>query len=676
MWRIICCFRILAIFCGLMACTAASYSAEAAKVFPVKGFFFDAKEDSKLDKIFQHQVKEVIGVPKLADDVFDKLNTAFGDRVGVLNASTVGNTFAVSFHVTRAVGYQVDKKNGTVDLITPITAGIYFTNIATGEILTTISRSSIGQSVVSANSDKNLDFGNLYRNTLYSLISDLTEEAAKNFNPIEIEAKFIKEIDGLLVLDAGFKNGIQIGDQLEDASDNLIRIVYSGSQYSVGVRVLADALAPGAVFKKFQSHSATGKERPRVAVLIDNPPANFARDYIARLFAELLGDSSPLTVVQVNTNFSQLLNAVKQQDGATLSSFKFSERTPPNFVIRLRVLEPIAYETTTNLAFEKFRNYETFVFADVVDETGRVVYSFSGKDTIKDKVTNEVGVSFEQRKETSIKNAIADISNKMQLIGEPVNEYSVIGGVNDGGDYFVNSKELIFSNGQAGFIVRKEKLNFGGEIKEINIPIYDAKVEGGLAGGKYRVKLDLHMGNRVEKVAIGNLLHTQRFGSLPKSARTLSMCGPVESLGAVVTPGLLEMTSSVIGKNMPGMIYVPEISKSADSIISRATGFSSSMHWSIPAVEYCIQPVDRVNTSDEICVNQCERQITARYTLRLKSGDAVISRVTFEGRFKSSGYFQNINPNYLKLMIDSDLIDEAFVLIDKAAEKITLPPVQ
>ena len=197
MWRIICCFRILAIFCGLMACTAASYSAEAAKVFPVKGFFFDAKEDSKLDKIFQHQVKEVIGVPKLADDVFDKLNTAFGDRVGVLNASTVGNTFAVSFHVTRAVGYQVDKKNGTVDLITPITAGIYFTNIATGEILTTISRSSIGQSVVSANSDKNLDFGNLYRNTLYSLISDLTAEAAKSFNPIEIEANFIKEIDGL-----------------------------------------------------------------------------------------------------------------------------------------------------------------------------------------------------------------------------------------------------------------------------------------------------------------------------------------------------------------------------------------------------------------------------------------------------------------------------------------------
>lgn len=54
----------------------------------------------------------------------------------------------------------------------------------------------------------------------------------------------------------------------------------------------------------------------------------------------------------------------------------------------------------------------------------------------------------------------------------------------------------------------------------------------------------------------------------------------------------------------------------------------------------------------------------------MKAGSEVVSRSGFESQFKSTGFYKETATDQLKHLIDSDLIDEAQILLDKAADKI------
>lgn len=653
----------LSVFVGAVP----GFAADGARVFPVRGVFFDAGLDSKLDPIFREKIKQ-LSVATLAQRVHEGLTHSFKSRVGPLNDSTAGNTFAVSFHVTRATSFSVDKGNGNSDVVAAVTGGIYFTNVASGEILTTISRSVVSRAVADNKVNLVTEKSQLFGQTLDALIVDLVEEAAKQFNPIVVEAKLVDRVGGLLVFDAGYNKGFQEGDQIEDSVGNLIRIVYSAETYAVGMAVIPASLSLGAVFQKFLPHPADGKDRPRVAVLIDTPPTGFAKDYIARLFSEILGNAAPLTVVQVNTGFSQLLSAVRQQEGVNLSSLKSSNRRPPNLLVRLRIAEPIAYQAGTNLDFEKVRRYETQAFADVIDTTGKISVSVMAKDVIEDKITRNIGPGIEERREVNVKNALTELSQQLSKLIEIKREHAEVV-ISTGTEYQVNGKGIVYADRQKGLILRKFKAKFGNENRFILIPVTEADVEGSSSNSQARVKQLLPLDATNDKVSVGDVFETQRLGVPPKSARSFFVCGPSESLGNTITPALMELTRAALGQKMPGMYYAPEVAKLAEDVIGLGSGFSGAIQWSFPQIDVCIQPVERVDVSEEKCSTQCERSIVSRYTLRIKSGANILARFGFEGQFKSTGYYKSTEANQLKRMLDVDLTNEAKTLLEKAADK-------
>lgn len=146
-------------------------AAQEAKVFPVQGFFYDGRSDSKLDPLFREQLVQQ-SVASLSQRVYDELTQAFGPRAGKLDQRTVGNTFAVSFHVTRANSFSVDKGNSNSDLVVTLTGSIYFTNVISGEILTTISRTVISRAVAANQADLNAERRELFKQALDTLIQD------------------------------------------------------------------------------------------------------------------------------------------------------------------------------------------------------------------------------------------------------------------------------------------------------------------------------------------------------------------------------------------------------------------------------------------------------------------------------------------------------------------------
>lgn len=650
----------------------ASMAAQEAKVFPVRGFFYDASADSKLDPLFRELIRKQSAI-ELSTSIYDALNKAFGSRVGKLNQSTAGNTFAVSFHVTRANSFLVDKGNGNSDVLATITGSIYFTNVISGEILTTISRTVISRGVVANSADLGLERSQLLHQALDTLIKDLVEEAPKQFHPVAIETRLTDRSGELLMLDAGYRQGLAAGDSIEDSADNLIQVVYAAENYALAKPVLASNLNLGTVFQKFSAHAASGQDRPRVAVVIEKLPEGYAKDYVARLFSEQLGNAAPLSVVQINTGFTQLLQTVRQQDGVELSTAQSAGRRPPSLIVRLRIPETIYYEAGTNLEFEKVRRYETRAFADVIDNSGRIIFSASGSDVIQDRIVRGIGPGYEERREVSMKNALTDLSKKLVQIGELKRDHANIV-ASDGNGYQVNSQGRVYGQHQPGIILRKSKARIGKEMKDILLPTVEASVETFTGQSSTTLRQGLPIDPRNTKVEVGDLFEVQRLGTSARNAATVAVCGPSETLGNTRTTALMELTGLLLGQRMPAMLYAPDASQLTEGVIGLRSGFSSPFSWNLPSISYCIQPVERVNVGAEVCTQQCERPIVSRYTLRLKRGDEILSRVTFESQFKSTGYYANsIAQQNINRLLDADVLDEALGVLDKAVEKITFP---
>ena len=221
-----------AILLLVLALTARTAIAGAdAKVFPVRGVFWDIAEVNAIDQNFMRS----LDVATLSQQIKESLTKAFAERTGNLNQKTAANTFAVSFHLTRMATYTARKADGNIEIRTPVTGSIYFTNVSSGEILFTATSTNAALSLVSANVLEGQGLRNeaskLYSSSLSALIDQLCKKANESFQPKMLEAKVTGLQNGLLLLSSGFKQGIQSGDSLDDDQSNMIRVLYAGSDY-------------------------------------------------------------------------------------------------------------------------------------------------------------------------------------------------------------------------------------------------------------------------------------------------------------------------------------------------------------------------------------------------------------------------------------------------------------
>lgn len=662
-------FQYICRAAALVVLTFISFAAWAdneAKVFPVDDLFYDDTDQSALDINFRTELK-TIGLPAVVANIHKSLANAFKGKMGPLDENTANSTFAVSFQVPRATSYSVNKGNGNSDLVAAVTASLYFTNILTGEILTTISRTVVSRAVISNDASIEDEKKKLFAQAFNTLINDLAVAAAQDFNPIEVKAKITDRIGNLLVLDAGYKKGIQTGDSLEDNSSQLIQVVYAADGYSLAQRILADNVGTGVIFHKYLSHASNGRLKPRTVVLVESQPDGFKKEYIAQLFSELVGDKAPLSIIQVDPGFYKLLNDVVR-NGFLLNK-DVSSRKIPSLFIRLRVTNPIVYETKTNLDYVTVRHYETFAFADIVDSNGRVNISAVGKDVIADNITNNIGPNTNERREVSIKNALIDLAQKLGKLSEPHREQVNV--VPDpSGNLYINSEGKFFAPQQKGIVLHKVNVDLGSGPQKLWAPITEAFVGDSVDTNKMQLSLGLPLSDPIEDVKLGGVFEMEQIGTTPRSANAFTVCGPTVSLGTVTTPFLINLAENSLSNKMPGLLYVPSIQESANKLINHGNNFEGAVNWKIPLIPFCVQPVDHVNFGKDICTDHCERPITAKYTLRVRSGSEVVSHTTFQSKFESTDFYKQISPDELNGLINSDLIDVAQQLFDKDADII------
>lgn len=649
----------------LLTASIAVQAAVDVSVYPIKGVFINEVHDKEQTAISAEFVKYLNDNTKseLANLVKLKLESAFESRIAQLNAQNVSSNYAISFHITRASLYKTPKADGNYEIRTPITASIFFTNVLTGEILFTVTStfSTVANIALAEGLLSESELYKLYTNSLNGLVTDLVNKAKSEFQPKVIEVKIDKIENGLIYLSGGFKNGIQTGDNLDDENSNLIRVIYSSENYSLAQAVIAPDIKISQVFRKFILSKIDGKPRPRVSVLMENAPTGFGVDYLTELFSEELGSKAPVSMVLINKGFSTLVKTVIQQ--AELSSKLVGQRETPDLLIKLSVPEPIVTELQTNLKFKTKREFDSIVFAEVVDSSGRVLLSTSNSEKQSIDITSGLDLDPNSRKEIVLKNALIGLAEKLSnQLESKIARLKIESVINE--DLIVSTDGKNYPLRQSGFLLKKASTS------NLLIPNSEGYIDAINNDRSMRIAKLLPFVKGASEIGVGDIFEMQLVGAVPHTSKTFSMCQDTVKLGDIDHPYYSIQVQDFLAKNMPGVFFDPSLPKLADDFISPFTGFSKKIDWKIIKPEFCVEPVHRIDFVEMACTEFCQSSINLRLTLRVKKDGDILNKYGLEKKMKSSGYVKGEKESTLKNLLSMDIAEEAAPLLDSITSKL------
>src|SRR5690606_15881715 len=241
-----------------------------------------------------------------------------------------------------------------------------------------------------------------FQSTLLTLTKQVTEELKSKLKISETETQLIDRWKSYLVLDKGFKQGIAAQDELSSLDGDLIRVVHADSDYAVAVPILMQGNSKR--FSKVSTNTRQAMNKPKALVVDVLTYEDESKDLIEQIFSDAVGEQASFTLTQVNKRYSAMAQSVSEQT-ALAQSEDINQRELPEFFIRINVLPVIAYQQQIGKITQQ-QVLHSEVFAEMIDRSGRVIYSAHATDDIKEVISEGMGFSLEARKEVVLKNAL------------------------------------------------------------------------------------------------------------------------------------------------------------------------------------------------------------------------------------------------------------------------------
>ena len=161
----------------------------------------------------------------------------FPDFANELTDTNKYKTIVSYVSIPRASKYVVRKPDAD-EIFLPLTTGLTFVNVLTGETLYSTTETVYGEKLYEDNYEKISDH---YKDSYKKTLSSVLEKAKQNFHPFEIEATILDSYRNLFVLDKGSEVGISEDDLVFDSMGNQLTVIYSALHYSVAKSVFPDS---------------------------------------------------------------------------------------------------------------------------------------------------------------------------------------------------------------------------------------------------------------------------------------------------------------------------------------------------------------------------------------------------------------------------------------------------
>ncbi|TCB57720.1 hypothetical protein [Acinetobacter terrae] len=342
------------------------------------------------------------------------LQNSFPDQV-VANISqkTKHRTYVASLEVIRASEYVVNK-DSTAEIFLPVTLSLKLTNVLSGEVIysdsATLSQPIQVLAAEIESAATKAAIKQKFQSTLLSLTQQVTQELNSKLKISETETQVIDQWKSYLVLDKGFNQGIAAQDELSSTDGDLIRVVHADSDYAVALPVLMSGNSKR--FSKVSTNTRQAMNKPKVLVVDVLTYQGESKDLIEQIFSDAVGEQASFTLTPVNRRYSAMAQSVSEQT-ALAQSEDINQRELPEFFIRINVVPVIAYQQQIGKMTQQ-QVFHSEVFAEMIDHSGRVIYSAHAADDIKDVISEGMGFSLEARKEVVLKNALLKLGQKFQ----------------------------------------------------------------------------------------------------------------------------------------------------------------------------------------------------------------------------------------------------------------------
>ena len=318
-----------------------------------------------------------------------------------------------SLEVLRASEYVVQKES-TAEIFLPVTLSLKLTNVLSGEVIYTDS-ATLSQPIQVLATDieaatTRQAVQQKFQSSLLTLTQQLTQDLQKKFKVSEVQTKVIDRWKSYMVLDKGFNQGIAKDDELSSASGDLIRVVHADSDYAVALPVLMSGNS--SQFSKISANTRQALNKPKALVVDVLTYQGESKDLIEQIFSDAIGENASFTLTPVNKRYSVLAQSISEQTGLTNQETQH-QRELPEFFIRINVIPVIGYQQQVGKMTEQ-QVVHSEVFAEMIDRSGRVIYSAHATDEISEAISQGMGFSLDTRKEVALKNALVKLGQQFQ----------------------------------------------------------------------------------------------------------------------------------------------------------------------------------------------------------------------------------------------------------------------
>lgn len=524
---------------------------------------------------------------------------------GVAVARRLSGTLIASLQISRADIWTVDKGAGASDVFLPITLTLDLTNAMTGEVMFTDTLSILPQGRFDNKAIAALSREQLPTH-INAAMAELVADTAGKFKPYPLAATVRGSRDGLYVVDKGRQAGLRTGDQIGgDAT-----VVFSDANYAV-IEPILDAYKPGDIISRQVAAPAEYLARPNALVVTSSVPEGMSGEYITRIFEENLGATAVLGTLPVNPSFVKLRDLAIGKAG--LASEAKNARSLPDYLIRLQAHAMEPTRVPTRIPGKTFATYEAYGLADVVDRSGRVVFSTSASDRIVDEVVGSAGFSTEQRQDTVVRNALFKLSQRIGLEFKPRNVRLAAEGKGNA-DYAIDPAGSL-AIGTRGMVLRKAG-SFDGIAGDVLFPVGSYEVSD-IEGGRGLLR---NFDIKTPRLRGGDLFVFDGGAQGAQSRRAFTLCAPqplpADGAGDLSTDPLMRsLGQSAFNQTFAVPAYLPDIVPLASARMGQFPGADELGALQPRAEDICFAPVLRVAGG---AMGKAEAgQVAGQYTVTL-----------------------------------------------------------
>ncbi len=636
-----------------------SYAKEAdeIKYFPINGIFIPSAKDGK-NLIHPDFVKNFNR--KNASEFFvTEFRKMFPNAVDKIEPKDKYKTLIASVQVLRASRYEVSKGEDQVDIYLPLTLSLYFINPNSSEIV--FKESFTHYQIYSGFKNKidNAVIKDLIDQGFNTLLTKILTDVKSKLLLIKISTNVKKEWNGFYVFDKGKNDGIVKDDFLSDKYSNQAQIIYSSESYSIALPFLGKINSQNEFFK-FVSGDIDKIKKQKVLIFDSAEETILPKDLIGQYFGDSLKDKAGFSVISVNSNFSQIQKTYIEEAG--IEQKKSIEREPPDYFIRFSLLKPNVHKSPSRSEQIEFNFFSVVGFAELLDGSGRVIYSKTIKEEIQDEVVQGKTFSEQDRLEILIKNIISslaqDFSEKIKF-----NEFqNKVISVEDKDFLTVEDNNNVLKQGFSYRIFT----NIG---EDIYVPIWEGSILEKYKDGSSKVNLILPLSKKSPKPSKGDVIIVNSVGEQEDLSNTFTICPKAENLGGRDYPEISKVTYYKFSELVHPFFSDSSNEKNLRIKVGPASGFKKIKNLKFKEANNCLSPVYKLTIQKGKCENKiCNDKINLTFGVRVKKAGAEIAQAARENEinipvireFEDSIYNHEIYKYFFEFIedINKELVEQ------------------